>query len=145
VLATGFATDFFDTEGELGSGEGLESLQATKQPAPKTVSGARQFAEKTYIPSGLDEKSNDGSSPTRQKIESTPARDSKGGNSVRAIGNNRSSTSKRSISNDDDDGDDDDLSINAAARENEKDRNREREQDPKRYKGIRGFFRRIFD
>lgn len=136
MLATGFATDFFDSEGELGSGEGLESLQPQKVSTPKTVSGARQFAEKTYIPAGLDEKmSFEGTTPTRQKISSdrTAA-------PYRAGDSDRGRAPRRDETNDDRD-DDEEISINVAARESQ----REREADPKRYKGIRGFFRRIFD
>lgn len=140
MLATGFATDFFDSEGELGSGEGLESLQPQRVATPKTVSGARQFAEKTYIPAGLDEKTSgayDGATPTRQKISSdrTTA-------PVRA--SDRDVDRARVVRRDDLDEDqdvEDEISINVAARESQ----RERETDPKRYKGIRGFFRRIFD
>lgn len=44
VLATGFATDFFDNEDE-----GLDSLPASKQPQPKTVGGARAFAGKLQL------------------------------------------------------------------------------------------------
>jgi cell division protein FtsZ len=53
VLATGFPTDFFDAEGERGTGLGLESLQPNSVAAPKTVSGARQFAEKPLVPADL--------------------------------------------------------------------------------------------
>ena len=136
MLATGFATDFFDSEGELGSGEGLESLQPQKVATPKTVSGARQFAEKTYIPAGLDEKmSFEGTTPTRQKISSDrTATPFKAGDS------DRGRAARRDETNDDRD-DDEEISINVAARESQ----RERDVDPKRYKGIRGFFRRIFD
>eukprot|EP01041_Mallomonas_annulata_P003156 gene3156-6212_t len=44
VLATGFSTDYFSAE---GSEEGLDSLQANRVETPKTVSGARKYAEKT--------------------------------------------------------------------------------------------------
>jgi hypothetical protein len=155
VLATGFATDFFDSEGELGTGEGLESLQPLKVPTPKTVVGARQFAEKTYIPSGLDDKiAYDGAAPTRQKISSdrapSPSQDKRAAPAVRSegkVGDNRIQSKRQTRRNeddvDDDDDDDDDVRDKGAARENQRDR--ERESDPKRYKGIRGFFRRIFD
>ena len=146
VLATGFATDFFDSEGELGTGEGLESLQPQKVATPKTVSGARQFAEKTYIPSGLDEKvAYDGTAPTRQKISSDRAPVDKRAGTVpaRSSGGERERERSRSGRRDDedDDLDDEEISINVAARDSQ----RERDSDPKRYKGIRGFFRRIFD
>ena len=136
MLATGFATDFFDSEGELGSGEGLESLQPQKVATPKTVSGARQFAEKTYIPAGLDEKmSFEGTTPTRQKISSD-----RNTAPLRAGDSDRGRAARRDETNDDRD-DDEEININVAARESQ----RERDVDPKRYKGIRGFFRRIFD
>ena len=130
VLATGFATDFFDSEGELGTGEGLESLQPQKVPTPKTVVGARQFAEKTYIPAGLDEKrESDGTAPTRQRIsDRPPARGTEKG-------------ARQTRREEEDMGDEDEISPNTAARDSQ----RERDADPKRYKGIRGFFRRIFD
>ena len=151
VLATGFATDFFDSEGELGTGEGLESLQPLKVPTPKTVVGARQFAEKTYIPSGLDDKiAYDGAAPTRQKISSdrAPSQDKRAAPAVRSegkVGDNRIQSKRQTRRNEDDvdDDDDDDVRDNGATRESQRDR--ERESDPKRYKGIRGFFRRIFD
>jgi hypothetical protein len=138
VLATGFATDFFDSEGELGTGEGLESLQPLKVATPKTVSGARQYAEKTYIPSGLDEKiAYDGTAPTRQKISSNAPAQEK-----RAAAAQGKGPAKRQARREDEEEDDDDL-LDQAAREIQS--QRERESDPKRYKGIRGFFRRIFD
>ena len=141
VLATGFATDFFDSEGELGTGEGLESLQPLKVATPKTVSGARQYAEKTYIPSGLDEKiAYDGAAPTRQKISSdrAPPQDNRA-----AAVQGKGPAKRQARREDEEEDDDDDLSVNQAARESQS--QRERESDPKRYKGIRGFFRRIFD
>jgi hypothetical protein len=141
VLATGFATDFFDSEGELGTGEGLESLQPLKVATPKTVSGARQYAEKTYIPSGLDEKiAYDGAAPTRQKISSdrAPPQDKRA-----AAVQGKGPAKRQARREDEEEDDDDDLSVNQAARESQS--QRERESDPKRYKGIRGFFRRIFD
>jgi hypothetical protein len=49
---------------------------------------------------------------------------------------------KRQARREDEEEDDDDL-LDQAAREIQS--QRERESDPKRYKGIRGFFRRIFD
>jgi hypothetical protein len=55
VLATGFSTDFFDPEAEEGSGKGLESLQPTKVSTPKTVSAAKQFAEKPLVPPALEQ------------------------------------------------------------------------------------------
>ena len=59
VLATGFPTDFFDGEEEKGTGLGLESLQLDSVAAPKTVSGARKFAEKPHIPSELTDEAED--------------------------------------------------------------------------------------
>jgi hypothetical protein len=59
VLATGFPTDFFDGDEEKGTGLGLESLQLDSVAAPKTVSGARKFAEKPLIPSQLTEEDDD--------------------------------------------------------------------------------------
>ena len=144
VLATGFATDFFDSDGELGTGEGLESLQPMKVATPKTVSGARQYAEKTYIPAGLDEKiSYDGTAPTRQKISSD--RDSSVEKTA-AAAQNRSSegrtSSKKKSRKEEEEEDDDDFEDNA---DSEGQSQRDRDSDPKRYKGIRGFFRKIFD
>lgn len=145
MLATGFATDFFDSEGELGTGEGLESLQPQKVATPKTVSGARQYAEKTYLPSGLDEKiAYDGAAPTRQKISSdrAPTQDKRAAAVQQGKGlDNRAPAKRQARREDEEEDDDDDLSVNQAARERES----RREADPKRYKGIRGFFRRIFD
>ena len=49
VLATGFATDFFDAESEIekGTGKGLESLQEDRvKTLPDTVKAARVYAEK---------------------------------------------------------------------------------------------------
>ena len=57
VLATGFATDFFDTDDE----DALEAVPALKQPQPKTVGGARAFAEKAPAASVSEE----GDEPTR--------------------------------------------------------------------------------
>lgn len=141
VLATGFATDFFDSEGELGSGEGLESLQPLKMATPKTVSGARQYAEKTYIPSGLDDKiAYGGTAPTRQKISSdrTAPQDKRA-----AAVQGKGPAKRQARMEDGEEDDDDELSVNQAARDSQS--QRDRESDPKRYKGIRGFFRRIFD
>jgi len=45
VLATGFSTDYFNNE---NTEEGLESLQPSRVPTPKTVSGAKKFAEKSF-------------------------------------------------------------------------------------------------
>lgn len=75
VLATGFPTDFFDGDEEKGTGLGLESLQLDSVAAPKTVSGARKFAEKPLIPSELTAEDDDDDS-------TVPApRSKRGGNS----------------------------------------------------------------
>lgn len=148
VLATGFATDFFDSDGELGTGEGLESLQPMKVATPKTASGARQYAEKTYIPAGLDEKINyDGTAPTRQKISSDrDVSQEKAAAAAQSRSNEgRTSTKKKSRreEQEEDDDDFDDDADSGSAREGQS--QRDRDSDPKRYNGIRGFFRKIFD
>lgn len=147
MLATGFATDFFDSEGELGTGEGLESLQPMKVATPKTVSGARQYAEKTYIPSALDEKINYDSAPTRQNISSDreTAQEKKGATAQSRSNDSRVSPKRQSRKDDeeDEDNDTDENADRGSSRDSQS--QRDRDSDPKRYKGIRGFFRKIFD
>eukprot|EP00607_Mallomonas_marina_P010778 CAMPEP_0182421226 /NCGR_PEP_ID=MMETSP1167-20130531/6515_1 /TAXON_ID=2988 /ORGANISM="Mallomonas Sp, Strain CCMP3275" /LENGTH=388 /DNA_ID=CAMNT_0024598135 /DNA_START=340 /DNA_END=1507 /DNA_ORIENTATION=+ len=57
VLATGFSTDYFTNEGK---GEGLESLSPNRVETPKTVAGAKKYAEKTvYVNEREREREND--------------------------------------------------------------------------------------